>query len=45
VSIDKKLPTFRKSVFSSRKGPNKSNRSFRLLDPEDEEFTMTLNLR
>ena len=44
-SIDKKFPTFPKSAVSSYKGPGKSKHSFRLFDPEDEEFTSTSNLR
>ena len=34
-----------KIAFPSYKGPNKSKHNFRLLDSEDEEFTITLNLR
>jgi hypothetical protein len=45
VSINKKLPTFRKIAFSSYKGPSKSKYNFLLPDPEDEEFTITSNLR
>ena len=45
MSIDKKLPTFRKTAFPSYKGPSKSKNNFRLLGPENEEFTITSNLR